>query len=136
STAKQAGHPSAKLQADAASVQGAFKGASPMKAVIAAAVMLAASSAAAQPPPRELFEEELTTISGEVQNVDYTQPGANFRVKDARSGVVWKVVGPTSNTLVRGGISAETRDVVTVAGYVEKGCTANCSLRLREMTFP
>lgn len=106
-------------------------------AAFAAALVATASAALAQPPPRELFVQDLTTISGEIVSVDLSTPGANMRVKDARSGVVWKVVGPTSNALTRGGgLTPETRGSVTVAGYAEKACSAECRLRLREMTFP
>jgi hypothetical protein len=109
-----------------------------MKAPALAAIFaMAATAAFAQPPPRELFENELTTISGEIVSVDFSQPGASVRVKDARSGVVWRVVGPSSNTLVRGGLKPdEVKGSMTVSGYASKVCASECSLRMREMTFP
>lgn len=105
---------------------------------LAAVLAIAATAASAQPPPRELFENDLITISGQIVGVDLSQPGASVTVKDARSGVMWKVVGLTSNTLVRGGLTPNIKGSLTVAGYPakDKVCAPACSLRMREMTFP
>ena len=107
-------------------------------AVLTAALFVTASAALAQPPPRELYEEQLTTISGEVLSVDLTMPGASVRVRDAESGVTWLIQGPTNNTLVRAGVVPEAPGTLTVAGYQSKDkiCAPDCKMRMREMTFP
>src|SRR5688572_25218371 len=75
-----------------------------MKSLAVLAFRASASVAMAQPPPREQFQDGAVTVKGEIVWADMSASGAKLHIVEAVTGKAWVVEGPSSNTLVRGGL--------------------------------